>query len=53
MPLAYGIKNIELLSRIIKSNGASKVKAETFRQAKFNGREAVSFLFCKRMNLKI
>ena len=32
---------IELLSRILRSNGASKIKAETFRQAKFNGKEAV------------
>ena len=34
---------IELLSRITRENGASKVKAETFRQAKFNGKEAVRF----------
>ncbi len=34
---------IELLTKILKANGASKLKAESFRQAKFNGKEAVSF----------
>ena len=34
---------IELLAKILKENGESTVKAETFRLAKFNDKEAVSF----------
>lgn len=33
---------IELLTKILRENGTSKVKAETFRLAKFNEDDAVS-----------
>ena len=35
---------IELLATILKENGATKVKAEIFRLAKFNDNSAVSYL---------
>lgn len=35
-------QTIDLLSKILKENGACKVKAEIFRLAKFNEEEAVS-----------
>lgn len=33
---------IELLTKILQENGESTVKAETFRLAKFNDKDAVS-----------
>jgi hypothetical protein len=35
-------ETIELLTKILFENGTLKIKAETFRAAKFNGFEAVS-----------
>ena len=37
---------IETLTKILKENGCSKIRAEIFRQAKFNQDEAVSYLAC-------
>ena len=42
---------IELLSRILKCNGTSKIKAETFRQAKFNGKEAVGLFLGQKFDI--
>ena len=37
---------LELLVRILKENGTFKIKAETFRQSKFNEDGAVSLIKC-------
>ena len=36
-------ETIDLLTKVLKGNGTSKIKAETFRLAKFDKPEAVSF----------
>ena len=39
--MAQTRKTIELLTKILEENGTSKIKAEMFRLAKFNHKEAV------------
>lgn len=36
-------ETIELLTKILRHNGTSKIKPEAFRQAKFDKNEAVSY----------
>ena len=36
---------IDLFTKILRENGASRIKSEVFRQAKFNQEDAVCFLF--------
>jgi hypothetical protein len=42
-------QTIELLCKVLRDNGTSLLKAETFRLAKFNNDDAVSKLVWKKM----
>ena len=43
-------ETVELLTKILRHNGMSKVKSEVFRQSKFDKNEAVSRVVVSRSN---